>query len=409
MSPRTMAGRMHESNLPRQPAPESSQSFDDLGLTPELRVAVAELGWQRPTPIQALVIPPALAGRDLIGLAATGSGKTAAFGLPIVQRLPADGRVRALVLSPTREITLQTKSFLDYFGASRRLRAVALIGGLQIRHQMDALARKPQIVVATPGRLLDHLERGTVRLDAVSELVLDEGDHMLDLGFMPQIHRILEHLPEQRHTMLFSATMPPPIERLAQRFLTEPLRLDVTPKGKAARGITHRLYLVDIDNKRPCILSLLNRELGTTLVFTRRKVDAEWLSRVLEREGHRVERIHSDLTQAQRLAALDGFREGRHRILVATDVAARGLDIPAIEHVINYDIPDTVEDYVHRAGRTARGDAEGVVSTIATFLDKPLIKEIEATLGHELPRCTTLGVEPYVEYKPRRRLGRRLR
>ena len=404
-----MAGRMHESNLPRQPAPESSQSFDDLGRTPELRVAVAELGWQRPTPIQALVIPPALAGRDLIGLAATGSGKTAAFGLPIVQRLPADGRVRALVLSPTREITLQTKSFLDYFGASRRLRAVALIGGLQIRHQMDALARKPQIVVATPGRLLDHLERGTVRLDAVSELVLDEGDHMLDLGFMPQIHRILEHLPEQRHTMLFSATMPPPIERLAQRFLTEPLRLDVTPKGKAARGITHRLYLVDIDNKRPCILSLLNRELGTTLVFTRRKVDAEWLSRVLEREGHRVERIHSDLTQAQRLAALDGFREGRHRILVATDVAARGLDIPAIEHVINYDIPDTVEDYVHRAGRTARGDAEGVVSTIATFLDKPLIKEIEATLGHELPRCTTLGVEPYVEYKPRRRLGRRLR
>ncbi|HNU83636.1 MAG TPA: DEAD/DEAH box helicase, partial [Thermoanaerobaculia bacterium] len=237
----------------------------------------------------------------------------------------------------------------------------------------------------------------------------DEGDHMLDLGFMPQIHRILEHLPEQRHTMLFSATMPPPIERLAQRFLTEPLRLDVTPKGKAARGITHRLYLVDIDNKRPCILSLLNRELGTTLVFTRRKVDAEWLSRVLEREGHRVERIHSDLTQAQRLAALDGFREGRHRILVATDVAARGLDIPAIEHIINYDIPDTVEDYVHRAGRTARGDAEGVVSTIATFLDKPLIKEIEATLGHELPRCTTLGVEPYVEYKPRRRLGRRLR
>ncbi len=404
-----MAGRMHESNLPRQPAPESSQSFDDLGLTPELRVAVAELGWQRPTPIQALVIPPALAGRDLIGLAETGSGKTAAFGLPIVQRLPADGRVRALVLSPTREITLQTKSFLDYFGASRRLRAVALIGGLQIRHQMDALARKPQIVVATPGRLLDHLERGTVRLDAVSELVLDEGDHMLDLGFMPQIHRILEHLPEQRHTMLFSATMPPPIERLAQRFLTEPLRLDVTPKGKAARGITHRLYLVDIDNKRPCILSLLNRELGTTLVFTRRKVDAEWLSRVLEREGHRVERIHSDLTQAQRLAALDGFREGRHRILVATDVAARGLDIPAIEHIINYDIPDTVEDYVHRAGRTARGDAEGVVSTIATFLDKPLIKEIEATLGHELPRCTTLGVEPYVEYKPRRRLGRRLR
>lgn len=400
---------MHESNLPIQPVPESHLSFDDLGLTPELRTAVAELGWQKPTPIQAAVIPPALEGHDLIGLAETGSGKTAAFGLPIVQRLPADQKVRALVLSPTREITLQTKGFLDYFGASRRLRAVALIGGLNIRHQMDTLAKKPQIVVATPGRLLDHLERGTVRLDAVSELVLDEGDHMLYLGFMPQIHRILERLPAERHTMMFSATMPPPIERLAQRFLSDPLRLDVTPKGKAASGISHRLYLVDIDNKRPCILSLLNRELGSTLVFTRRKVDAEWLSRVLAREGHRVERIHSDLTQAQRLQALDGFREGKHRILVATDVAARGLDIPAIEHVVNYDIPDSVDDYVHRAGRTARGDAEGVVSTIATFLDKPLIKELEATLGFELPRCTTLGVEPYVERKPPRRMGRRFR
>ncbi len=400
---------MPERSLPQHPVPTTEAGFDGLGLDPQLLQAVAELGYRHPTPIQLRVIPSALAGRDLIGLAETGSGKTAAFVLPIVQRLRGGKGVRALILSPTREIALQTKAHADYFGASHRLRAASIVGGLNIRHQIDALARGMDILVATPGRLLDHAERGTVRLDQVTELVLDEADHMLDLGFMPQIHRILERLPAVRHTMMFSATMPPPIERLAQRFLTEPERIDITPVGKTASGIQHRLYLVDIDAKRPCILALLNQELGSTLVFTRRKVDAEWLAKMLVREGHPVERIHSDLSQQQRLAALDGFREGQHRILVATDVAARGIDVVGIRHIINYEIPDTVEDYIHRAGRTARGNAQGLVSTIATFLDKPMVKEIEQTLGFDLPRCTAPGVEPYVERTSKRTMRRRLR
>ncbi len=399
---------MSEASLPQHPVPETDSSFDDLGLVPELRTAVAEMGWEHPTPIQAAIIPPATAGHDVVGLAETGSGKTAAFALPLVQRLGAPkGWPRALILSPTREITLQTKRFLDYFGASHRLRAVALVGGLNIRHQFDELDKKPDIVVATPGRLLDHVGRGTVQLGRVEELVLDEADHMLDLGFLPQILDVLEQLPPKRHTMMFSATMPREIERLANRFLTDPVRVDIMPPGMAASGITHRLYMVDVDNKKACVLSLINQELGPTLVFVRRRSDAEWLFRVLEREGHPVERIHSDLSQKERMRALQGFREGHHRILIATDVAARGLDIPVIRHVVNFDLPDTVEDYVHRAGRTARGTATGLVSSIATWLNKEMIRDVERALGQPLPRCTTPGVEPYVEMVPRRRLGRR--
>ncbi|MGE0641245.1 MAG: DEAD/DEAH box helicase [Thermoanaerobaculia bacterium] len=402
---------MQKVSIPQHPVPETSRSFDDLGMTPELRLAVAELGWVHPTPIQAAVIAEAIAGRDILGLAETGSGKTAAFAIPMAQRLGHGRAVRALILSPTREITLQTKAFLDYFGASHRLRTVSLIGGLNIRHQMDALAKRPDIVVATPGRLLDHLERGTVKLDKVEELVLDEADHMLDMGFLPQIHAVLECVPKIRHTMMFSATMPAPIERLTQRFLTDPLRVDIMPPGRAASGISHRLYLVDIDNKKPCILSLLNQELGSTLVFVRRRSDAEWLYRALHRAGHPVERIHADLSQKERLASLDGFREGQHRILIATDIASRGIDVPGIQHIINYDLPETVEDYVHRAGRTARGNATGMVSSIASWMELERIRDIEAAISQPLPRCTTPGVEPYVERarSANRRRQRRLR
>jgi len=397
---------MAEASLPQHPVPESDRDFDELGLVPELRTAVAEMGWTHPTPIQAAVIPAALEGHDVVGLAETGSGKTAAFALPMVQRLERGQGITGLILSPTREITLQTKAFLDYFGASRHLRSVCLIGGLNIRHQMDELKKNPDIVVATPGRLLDHAERGTVRLDRVRELVLDEADHMLDLGFLPQILKVLRQVPSERHTMMFSATMPREVERITKQFLTEPVRVDITPPGRTAEGITHRLYLVDIDNKKPCILSLLNNELGATLVFVRRRSDAEWLYKALKREGHPVERLHADLSQKERLKALSGFREGHHRILVATDVAARGIDVPAIRHVVNYDIPETVEDYVHRAGRTARGSLTGLVSTIATWMEKEMIRDIERAIEQPLPRCVTPGVEPYVEMKPRRRMRR---
>lgn len=364
-------------------------------------MCVRLVGFDHPTPIQAAVIPEAVTGRDLIGLAETGSGKTAAFTLPIADRLARGEPTRGLILSPTREIALQTQAFLDLFGKDYGLKSVTLIGGVKMGPQLSGLKKRPHIIVATPGRLIDHMEQGTVRLDDTNVLVLDEADHMLDMGFLPQVNRILQDLPRERQTFMFSATMPPPIERLAQQFMNNPTRIDFRPDAGAAGGISHRLYLVEPDNKKACILALLNQELGTTLVFTRRKVDAEWLCGVLEREGHPVERIHSDLSQGHRIQALQGFREGEHRILVATDIAARGIDIPKIRHIINFDMPDTVEDYIHRAGRTARGRNEGIVSTIASWMDKGTIKEIESTLGEDLPRCTVPGVQPYVEMKPR--------
>jgi ATP-dependent RNA helicase RhlE len=396
--------------IPQHPVQTTDKPFESLGLSAPILGIVRRLGFEHPTPIQAAVIPVALTGRDVIGLAETGSGKTAAFCLPLAERLTHEGvGVRALIISPTREIALQTEAFLNLFGEEHGLQTVCLIGGVKMGPQVRGLGRKPDVVVATPGRLLDHVERGTLRLDRVSELVIDEADHMLDMGFMPQVQRILDELPRERQTMMFSATMPPPIERLAERILIDPVRIDILPEGGAAEGIDHRLYLVDEDHKKQCLLAMLNQELGSTLVFIRRKVDAEWLCRVLEREGHPVERIHSDLSQGQRVEALRGFREGAHRILVATDIAARGIDVPGIRHIINFDMPDTVEDYIHRAGRTARGAARGIVSSIATWQNKPTIKEIEDALGEELPRCTVPGVEPYVELKPRTSLGGRRR
>ncbi|HVT57886.1 MAG TPA: DEAD/DEAH box helicase [Thermoanaerobaculia bacterium] len=392
--------------IPQHPVQTTDQTFAALGLSEPILRLVRAIGFIHPTPIQAEVIPPALAGRDLIGLAETGSGKTAAFALPLADRLTHGHGVRGLILSPTREIALQTKAFLDLFGEDHQLRTVCLIGGVTMGPQIHGLRRNPDILVATPGRLYDHLERGNLRLDAIEALVLDEADHMLDLGFLPQVQRILQELPEERQTLMFSATMPPLIERLAQRFMRDPLRIDILPEGRTAQGISHRLYLVDPENKKACILALLHLELGSTLVFIRRKSDAEWLSAVLEREGHPVERIHSNLSQGQRVQALQGFRLGEHRILVATDIAARGIDAPHTSHIINFDMPETVEDYIHRAGRTARGSALGLVSSIATWQDKPVIKEIEQALGLELPRCTIPGVPPYTELKPRP-VGRR--
>lgn len=404
-------GAMQPKDIPQHPVETTQQRFEDLGLSPPLLESVRQIGFEHPTPIQAEVVPVALEGRDLIGLAETGSGKTAAFVLPIAERLTHGQGLRGLILSPTREIALQTKAFLDLFGKNHKLKTVCLIGGVKIQPQIDALRRKPDIVVATPGRLLDHVQRRTLRLDEVCELVLDEADHMLDLGFWPQVERILDLLRGERHTMMFSATMPGPIERLARRVLRDPVRIDILPHGKAAHGISHRLYLVATDDKKKCLLALLHQELGSTLVFIRRKIDADWLFHVLEREGHPVERIHSSRSQGQRVQALQGFREGEHRVLVATDIAARGIDVPGIQHVINFEIPENVEDYIHRGGRTARGNAVGIVSTIATWRDKHMVLQIEQAIQQKLPRCTVPGVEPYVEAPPARRSrsGRPLR
>lgn len=393
--------------IPQHPVETIDQSFSTLGLSEPILRVIEQIGFVHPTPIQAAVIPTALSGRDVIGLAQTGSGKTAAFVLPMAERLThGDVGVRALILAPTREIALQTKAFLDLFGKHHDLTTACLIGGVKMTPQFQALQAKPDIVVATPGRLLDHVKRRSLVLDNVVELVLDEADHMLDLGFLPQIREVLRRLPRERHTMMFSATMPDSIEMIAKEFMRDPARVDILPVG-AAEGITHRLYLVKEEDKRKLLLELLHQELGSTLVFTRRKVDAEWLFHILDRQGHPVARIHADQSQSRRVSALQTFREGQHRILVATDIAGRGIDIPGIQQVVNFDIPENEDDYIHRAGRTARGSAIGIVSTIATWQDLPMVKKIEDSLGEKIPRCTMPGVEPWEELEKKAAARRR--
>ena len=397
--------------VPQDPT-ATDVSFSDLGLSAPVVRSLDSFGFHHPTPIQAQVIPMALAGHDVIGLAQTGSGKTAAFGLPIAEHLIHGKGVRGLILCPTREIALQTRAFLEVVGRDHDLSTVCLIGGVKLGPQIQDLRRQPDIVVATPGRLWDHFERKNLKLDRIEKLVLDEADHMLDLGFLPQILRVFEAVPDDRQTMMFSATMPSTVENLARRFMRAPVRVDLRPEMRTAEGIEHRLYLVEPDDTKDCLLALAAEEKGSMLVFLRRKVDAEWATKQLEKEGHPVERIHSDRTQKQRVAALQGLRQGEHRILLATDIAARGIDIPIIEHIVNYGVPDSVEDYIHRSGRTARGAMKGTVSTIATWQDKEDIRRIEKALGAPLPRCVAEGVEPYVERKTtirgRKKIRRRL-
>lgn len=402
---------MYTGAVPQDPS-DTDISFADLGLSEPIVNSLTEMEFLHPTPIQAKVIPVALDGRDIVGLAQTGSGKTGAFGLPLAERLRHDKGVRGLILSPTREIAMQTKAFLDVVGRNHELRMVCLIGGVKIGPQIDDLRRHPDIVVATPGRLLDHYQRKTLKLDHIEKLVLDEADHMLDLGFLPQIQRILQALPEKRQTMMFSATMPPSIENLMRRFMDDPEMIDLRPDKRMATGIEHRLYMVDPPNKRPCMMALANEEPGSMLVFLRRKVDTEWLWRHLKRDGHSVDRIHSDRTQQQRVAALKALQNGKVRILLATNIAARGLDIPIVGHIVNYSMPENLEDYVHRAGRTARGAMKGTVSTIATWQDREIIRQVEKTIGESLPRCEAEGVEAYKELKKtirgREKLRRRI-
>ena len=394
------------------PQHDSAGTFEELGLSGWILEALRRVRFEHPTPIQTEVIPIALAGKDVIGLAQTGSGKTAAFGLPLIERLHEGSGIRGLILCPTREIALQTESFLKAVLGESGQRVTCLIGGVKLGPQISALHKDPDVVVATPGRLYDHLNRKNLRLNKVKTLVLDEGDHMLDLGFLPQIMQIVQAIPANRQTMLFSATMPPPIERLARRFLTDPELVDLRPQGGTAEGIEHRLYLIEPEDMRACLMALVKEETGSMLVFIRRRVDAEWACKQIEKEGHPVERIHSDRSQGQRVAALQGLREGEHRVLVATDIAARGIDLPIVAHIVNFGLPDAAEDYIHRAGRTARGSAKGTVSTIASWQDKESVRLIEKAVGRPLPRFVAEGIKPYVERKQtirgRQKLRRRM-
>ena len=402
---------MFTGGVPQDPD-TTGVSFADLGLSEPVIRSLTAIGFEYPTPIQHQVIPLALEGLDVVGLAQTGSGKTGAFGLPMAERLIHGKGVRGLILCPTREIALQTQSFLEVVGTDHELETVCLIGGVKLGPQISDLRRHPDIVVATPGRLWDHFERRNLRLDGIEKLVMDEADHMLDLGFLPQIMRVLEAVPDDRQTMMFSATMPPSIEKLAKRFMRSPTIVDLRPEYRTASGIDHRLYLVEPDDTRACLLALAAEEKGSMLIFLRRKVDVDWACRQLQVEGHPVEKIHSSRTQKQRVAALQGLRQGEHRILIATDIAARGIDIPIIEHIVNFGMPETVEDYIHRAGRTARGAMGGTVSTIATWQDGETIRSVEKAIGQQLPRFTAEGIEPYAERKTtirgRKKIRRRL-
>ena len=348
------------------------------------------MGYTRPTPIQAEAIPVILAGRDLIGCASTGTGKTAAFLLPILQRLHTGtphGNIRALVLTPTRELALQIDEQVLALGYHVGLTAVSVLGGVDMRPQERALRAGAEIVVATPGRLLDHMRFDYVNLAGVEVVVLDEADRMLDMGFLPDVRRILRALPPERQTLMFSATMGPEIRTLADAILRDPVKVMVGAQ-KPASGIVHSVYPVAQHRKVHLLTTLLQREtMPSVLVFVKRKRDADQLARAVTRSGVRATSIHSDRSQEERIAALEAFRRGECPVLVATDVAARGIDVEGISHVINFDVPFSSDDYVHRGGRTARAGAVGQVRTFVSPADEERLRIIEKALdGTALPR-----------------------
>jgi ATP-dependent RNA helicase RhlE len=370
-------------------------SMNDLNLIPALVDAVADMGYTQPTPIQAEAIPVVLAGRDLIGCAATGTGKTAAFLLPVLQRLHAgtSGGCRALILSPTRELALQIDEQALALGYHVGLSAAAVVGGVEMGPQERALRDGSAIVVATPGRLLDHMRFKYVDLSGVEVLVLDEGDRMLDMGFLPDIRRILAALPAARQTLLFSATMSPRIRQLAGEILRDPVTVTVD-RQEPASGIAQSACTIPQNRKTALLSSLLRRhDMSSVLVFVRRKVDADHLARAVTRGGVDATSIHANRSQEERIAALEGFRSGRFPVLIATDVAARGLDVNGISHVINFDVPRSPEDYIHRAGRTARAGAVGEVITFVSPDEEDRVGEIERVLGTTLPRRVVSGFE----------------
>lgn len=341
--------------------------FSTLQLPEELAQALTAMDFSTPTPIQAQAIPIALAGKDIIATAQTGTGKTAAFCIPMIARMLLDPEACAVILSPTRELALQTEDVLRKLTRfTPEIRSVLLIGGASMIPQLRALDRGPRIIVATPGRLIDHLERRSVELNLASILVLDEADRMLDMGFAPQLNQILRYLPKVRQTLLFSATFPPEAQKLAGKYLNQPERVTVGVVAAPAPKIRQAAISTSSQEKNNVLLDQLNKREGAVLVFARTKRRTDRIAHYLNQYGHAVTFIHGDRSQGQRNMAIAGFRSGRFRILVATDIAARGLDIPQIAHVINYDLPEVPEDYVHRIGRTARAGADGeAISLVA--------------------------------------------
>ncbi len=362
-------------------------SFHSLGLSEPLLRDLTAAGLTVPTPIQAQAILPALEGRDVIGCAQTGTGKTAAFVIPMIERLAAlpKGQPHALILAPTRELALQINGTIEKLGRSHGVSATVIVGGSDMQAQIRGLRQLPDVLVATPGRLLDHMWNGTINLAPIKILVLDEADRMLDMGFAPQINQILDALPIERQTLLFSATMQMDVTRLVQASLNDAVHVMVTPSSTTADGVTQTVHHTTSQGKTSLLVSLLGAERGTVLVFARTKNRVDRLGEALEQAGHRVAVIHGDRSLPQRLRALEGFKRGQVRILVATDIAARGIDVANIGHVVNYDLPNCPEDYIHRIGRTARMKMTGRASSFVTYEDRDQLRAIETLLGHSVP------------------------
>ncbi|MBJ6726904.1 DEAD/DEAH box helicase [Geomesophilobacter sediminis] len=369
--------------------------FVDFKLDPRIQEAVAAVGYQTPTPIQLQAIPPVMEGKDVMGLAQTGTGKTAAFGLPLLHRLAQGGRgtVRAVVVAPTRELAEQINESLVALGKRTGLRSLTVYGGVNINTQTKRLKEGVDIVVACPGRLLDHVGQGTIDLSKVEMLVLDEADQMFDMGFLPDVRRILRVLPSQRQTLMFSATMPDDIKRLAHEILRRPVTVQVDRVAPAAT-VSHALYPVSQHLKTPLLFELLHHtDTESVLVFTKTKHRAKRVGEQLEKAGYKATSLQGNLSQNRRQAALDGFRDGTFQILVATDIAARGIDVSQISHVINYDIPDTPEAYTHRIGRTGRAARTGDAFTMVTEEDTAMVRSIERVLGSKIERRRVEGFD----------------
>jgi ATP-dependent RNA helicase RhlE len=382
-------------------------SFDSLGLSPELMRSVAHEGYTEPTPVQAQAIPLVLAGRDVLAGAQTGTGKTAAFVLPMLQRLhasrPQGGPrvIRALILTPTRELALQVEESVRTYGAQNPIRSTTIYGGVGFDPQVRALRAGPEIVVATPGRLLDHLGQRTIDLSRVEILVLDEADRMLDMGFIRDIRKILAVLPQRRQNLLFSATFSDEIRRLAGDLLDDPAHVQVTPRNTPTELVTQVVHMVDRERKRELLSHLIKTgRIDQALVFTRTKHGANRLAQQLDKDGILATAIHGNKSQPQRVRALADFKAGRFAILVATEVAARGLDIEALPHVVNFELPMVPEDYVHRIGRTGRAGVDGDAVSLVCVDELKLLNDIERVLGRGIPRETIEGFEPDPRIRP---------
>jgi len=359
------------------------QDFHGLGIAPGLLEVLKRDGFIKPTPVQTRTIPLGIQGKDLVGIAQTGTGKTLAFGIPMIQLL-LGGKEQGLVILPTRELALQVEASLRKIGQRQGLRTAILIGGLPFGAQRRDISRKPHIIIGTPGRINDHLVQKTLSLSNVSIVVLDEADRMFDMGFLPQIRSILRTVPKERQTMLFSATMPPEIMRLAKDYMKTPLRVEVTPPGTTVDSVTQELFIVGREQKPELLAQLLKKYLGSTLVFTKTKHGAKKVARQIRDLGIRSSEIHSNRSLSQRREALDGFKSGRYRVLVATDIASRGIDVIGIELVLNYDLPGTSEDYVHRIGRTARAGSKGHAITFAMVSEGKEVRAIERVIQKRL-------------------------